>query len=61
MKLNELYTNLLEEALEEDTKRINSHSHWMADILMRLPEDPAFKKLSPSAKEEIGNLLTAIE
>ena len=61
MKIDELYTNLLEEALEEDTRCINSHAYWMADILMRLPNDPAFKKLSSSAKEEINSLLTAIE
>lgn len=61
MKIDELYTNLLEEALDEDTKRITSHAHWMADILLRLPRDPAFKKLSSSAKEEINTLITAIE
>lgn len=61
MKIAELYTNLLEEALEEDTKRISNHAPWLADLVLRLPRDPAYKKLSGSLREEIENIIAAVE
>lgn len=61
MKIAELYTNLLEEALDGDIQRINSHAPWLADLVLRLPRDPAYKRLNSSLREEIENIIAAVE
>lgn len=61
MKINELYEELLEEGLAESMSAMFSHAPWMADVIIRLPRDPAFKKLHPSTREEIERIITAIE
>jgi hypothetical protein len=61
MKIHELYEKLLEEGLEEDAHRIAAHAYWMADIILALPNDPAFKKLDRSIREDIERIVAAIE
>jgi hypothetical protein len=56
-----LYENMLEEWLAEDQARINAHSQWMAQVIINLPRDPAFGKLGSSVKEEILQIIAAIE
>jgi hypothetical protein len=59
--MHELYEQLLEEGLEEDAHRISAHAYWMADIILNLPKDPAFKKLGRETREEIERIIAAIE
>ena len=61
MKMHELYEQLLQDGLEEDAHRIAGHAYWMADIILSLPKDPAFKKLDRNLREDIERIIAAIE
>ena len=61
MKMHELYEKIVEEHLERDSLVVNSHAYWMADVLVRLKADPAFKKIKPDLREEIERLVEGIE
>jgi len=61
MKLNELHTNLLDEALTMDSTLVNSHAYWMAEVLVKLKSDPAYKKLGSGLREEIETIIAAVE
>jgi len=61
MKMHELYEKIVEEHLERDSLLINSHAYWMADILVRLRGDPAFKKIKPDLRAEIERLIERIK
>lgn len=61
MTKDELYTNLLEEAVQEDSTNIHSHAYWMARVVVEVRDDPAFKKLKPALREEIETICAAVE
>ena len=61
MKLHELYENLVEESLEKHTREVENHAYWMADLIIKIHHDPAFKKLNSSLCEEIETIVAAIE
>ncbi len=61
MKLHELYENLVEESLEKHTQEVKNHSYWMADLIIKISHDPAFKKLNSSLREEIETIVAAVE
>ena len=61
MKIHELYEKIVEEHLERDSLLVNSHAYWMADVLERLRNDPAFKKIKPDLRTEIERLVERIK
>lgn len=61
MRIHELYEKLLEECLEKNNQNISSHAYWMADLIINLPRDPAFKKLNQNTKDQIEQIIAAIE
>lgn len=61
MRIHELYTNLLDEALQEDFLRLSNHTPWMAELITNLPRDPAYKKLKPELREQIETIVAGIE
>lgn len=57
----EVYVKLLEEALQESINLERINAGRMAQVILNLPRDPAYKKLSSSVREEIQSIITAIE
>jgi len=60
MKMHELYEKIVEEHLERDSRVINCNAYWMAEVLTKLKDDPAFKKIKPDLRGEIENILRVI-
>ena len=58
---DQVYSKLLEESLQEGLFLEQINAGRMAQVILGLPRDPAFKKLSASVKEEIQSIITAIE
>jgi len=61
MKLHELYTNLVEESLDKHKREVENHAYWMADLIIKINKDPAFKKLNSTLREEIETIIAAVE
>lgn len=58
--MSEVLANLQRE-IEEMTLQERSYAPWMAQVLIALPKDPAYKKLTPQVREEIETIIAAIE
>lgn len=54
-------TNLLKDTLDGIVEREKIHAGWMASVLMSLPHEPGFKKLSSHMREEIEAIIAAVE
>ena len=59
--MNEHDLELMEDALSREIEIVNGYALQMADVLARLSQEPAFKKLPSLMREEIENILTAVE
>lgn len=53
--------NILEQTLENIVETERSHAPWMAQVLIALPKDPAYRKLNPRVREEIESIIAGIE
>ena len=56
MKLHEL-----EESLEKHNREVKNHAYWMAELIIKIHSDPAFKKLNPSLQEQTETIVAAVE
>lgn len=52
---------ILEESLDQYSQNEKSYAPWMAQIIINLPHDAAYKKLSPQLREEIETVIAAVE
>lgn len=52
---------LLEESINQSLLRDRDYAPWMADIIINLPHDSAYKKLNPRLREEIEAIIAAVE
>lgn len=53
--------NNFQSQLEEISRVEKSYAPWMAQVLIALPKDPAYKKLNPRVREEIETIIAGIE
>ena len=51
----------LEETLSEDILREMDHAGWMAQVILKLPQDRGWKGLTPNLRGEIEQIITAVE